>query len=82
MTNDELRAQLRAILAVEEQTPTDWQKVESLCLTTKAQLATRKNIPNPPDIVHRFLDEPEDRRNERGYGPWQRRHLRQWLDSV
>ena len=79
MTLDELRADLRAILAEEEQWPVDWPKVEFLCLRAIEQLITEPRPVYPHDAVYHFLDDPDIREKDPAYAENQRDKLRAWL---
>jgi hypothetical protein len=81
MTIDELRDDLRAILAAEEQSPPDWMQVETLCLRTIKRLATETEPSYPRDVVYHFLDDPDVRQKSATYGAGQRERLRHWLDT-
>jgi hypothetical protein len=81
MTIEELRAELRAILAAEEQSPPDWQKIEARCLRTIGCLATEAEPSYPHDVVYHFLDDPDVRQKSAQYGDGQRQRLREWLDG-
>jgi hypothetical protein len=82
MTLDELRAELRAILAEEEQWPIDWRKVEFLCLRTIGRLNTEPQPVYPHDVVYHFLDDSDIRENDTAYAERQRDMLRAWLGSA
>jgi len=81
VTIDELRAELRAILAAEEQSPPDWQEVEARSLRTIERLAKEAEPSFPHDTVYHFLDDPDVRRKSADYGEAQRQRLRHWLDE-
>ena len=81
MTIDELRSELRAILASEEQTPPDWQEVETRSHRVIERLATEDEPSYPHDIVYHYLDDPDVRRKSPRYGEGQRQRLREWLDG-
>ena len=70
---------MRAILAAEEQTPPDWQQVETRSLSVIERLATEDEPAYPHDIVYHFLDDPDVRQKSAHYGDRQRQRLRQWL---
>jgi hypothetical protein len=81
MTIDELRSELRAILAAEEQAPPDWQQVERRSLRVIERLATEDEPEYPHDVVYHFLDDTDVRQKSARYGDGQRLRLRQWLDG-
>ena len=76
MTLDELRAELRAILTAEEQSPPDWQEVDRRSLRTVERLATEAEPSYPHDTVYHFLDDPDVRQKSPKYGEAQRQRLR------
>lgn len=80
MTREEIQSQLRAILAVEEQSPIDWPRVETLCRETLAELSADTRVFYKRDPIHRFLEDPRGRQAEPAYGVWQRELVRSWLD--
>ena len=81
MTIDELRTELRAILAAEEQSPPDWIHVDARCLRTIERLATEPEPPYPHELVYHFLDDSDVRRKSGFYADEQRQRLRHWLDD-
>lgn len=81
MTLEELRSDLRAILAQEEASPTDWVSVERMCLELIGKLARGKEPPYPHDVVYHYLDDPDIRRKDDPYGRGQRLQLQRWLDG-
>lgn len=82
MTLEDLRSDLRAILAEEEASPTDWVSVDRMCLGLIGKLARGKEPPYPPhDVVYHYLDDPDIRRKDEAYGRGQCMQLRRWLDG-
>lgn len=81
MTLEELRADLRAILAKEEALPADWIAVDEMCLGLIRKLAAEKEPPYPHDVVYHYLDDPDIRRKDDAYGRGQRLRLKRWLDD-
>ena len=81
MTIDELRAELRTILAAEEQSPPDWGQVEARCLATVERLAIEPKAEYPHDVVYHYLDDTDVRQKSPAYGEEQRQRLRQWLEG-
>jgi len=81
MTIGELKAELRAILAAEEQSPPDWQQVEARSLRTIERLGTEAQPSYPHDVVYQFLDDADVRQKSADYGEGQRQRVRQWLEA-
>ena len=82
MTREELRTELAAILALEEQSPTDWREVEARCLRTIERLNTEAKPSYQHEVVYHFLDDPDVRQKDDEYAVGQRERLRQWLDRA
>lgn len=81
MTIGELRTELAAILALEEQSPTDWHQVEARCLRTIERLTKEPEPSYPHEVVYHYLDDPDVRQKDSGYAKGQRERLRGWLDA-
>lgn len=79
MTIEELKSELRAILAMEEKTPPDWSEIETRSLNVIRRLSTEKAPSYPHDIVYHFLDDSDVRQKSQPYGESQRQRLREWL---
>jgi hypothetical protein len=79
MTLDELKFNLKLILAEEDSVDVDWSKVESLCLDVLRRLNTQPEPEYPHDIVSHFLDDPDVRQKSSEYALMQRQRLRNWL---
>ncbi|TFI59654.1 hypothetical protein E2493_03275 [Sphingomonas parva] len=82
MTLDELKADLRAILAEEEQQQVDWGRVQLLCLGTIGRLATEPEPSYAHEVVYHFLDDADIREKGTVYAERQRERLRAWLDPA
>ena len=78
MISDDLRAELRSILALEAAADVDWPSVEQRCLAL-----VRDFVPESRDdgIVLHFLDDPDIRRKDRGYAGRQREKLSRYLSE-
>ncbi len=76
----ELRSRVGAILAVEEQQPTDWRCVELLTIELKRELL---DATDTPEIVNHFLDDIDIRRkpSQRDYAERQRAELRRFITT-
>ena len=81
MKLDDLKSELRAILAAEDQNPPDWQQVEARSLRVVERLAKEEEPSYPHDIVYHFLDDPDVRQKSARYGDMQRERLRKWLSE-
>ena len=81
MTIVELRNELKAILALEEQVPPDWQEVEKRSLRLIAELSNMGQATYPHDVVYQFLDDPDVRQKSTAYAERQRHRLREWLNK-
>ena len=79
MALEELTAELEAILALEEQSPVEWDTVERLCLRTIKRLNTEAEPQYPHAVVYHFLDDADVRRKDPAYARMQRDRLREWL---
>ncbi|MFZ4687797.1 MAG: hypothetical protein ACOYLS_01035 [Polymorphobacter sp.] len=79
MTLNELQANLRAILAAEEQPHIDWAMVEAMCLETIDRLNTEEPPAYPHDVVYHFLDDADIRQNDVRYATVQRKRIMTWL---
>lgn len=80
MAIDELKAELGAILTVEEQSSPDWQKVERGSLRKIERLATETE-PSTRTTQSTTSWTPDVRQKSPKYGEAQRQRLRQWLDE-
>ena len=80
MTIEELRTDLRAILAAEEKEHPDWNDVQGRCLRVATTLKAQPLPDFPHDIWH-FLADADIRRRDSQYAEEQRRDLRSWLDG-
>ena len=81
MTLNELKTQLRIILATEQAVPVDWATVERMSLDLLGKLATGDAPPHPHHVVYHYLDDPDVRRKDAAYGRHQRLRLQQWLEE-
>lgn len=79
MTLEELRAELEAILSLEEQPRIDWPQVEARCLRTVERLNTEAEPSYPHEVVYHFLEDMDARQKSPRYGGGQRQRLRKWL---
>jgi hypothetical protein len=79
MTIVELRADLAAILSLEEHQLTDWRMVEARCLDIIDRLNSEPEPSYPHDVVYRFLDDADVRQKDAAYAANQRTRLREWL---
>ena len=79
MTLEELRSDLRTILAEEQRKPVDWQKVEELCVQVVDRLNTEPEPAYPHDVVYHFLEDADARQKSLRYADEQREKLRTWL---
>jgi hypothetical protein len=82
MTPDELKSDLRAILAAEEAAPADWARVESMSLATIKRLNGEAEPDYPHDVIYHYLDDFDVRRIDDVYGRGQRAWLKSWLSSA
>ena len=64
MTLSDLKRELRAILAAEEQPEVDWLLVENLCDQALRRLNFEPAPDYPHDTVYHFLDDPDVRRKD------------------
>ena len=78
MVSDELRAELRRIIALETTAEVDWPVVEERCLAL-----VRDFVPLAWDeeIVSHFLDDPDIRRKDWRYAEQQREQLIRYLNA-
>jgi hypothetical protein len=81
MTLDELRANLHAILAAEEQPHIEWAMVEAMCLRTIDQLNTEGQPQFPHEVVYHFLDDADIRQRDASYAKVQRERIAKWLTA-
>ncbi len=79
MTLEELKAELGAILLIEEATPVDWARVEQMCLELIGKLRSEIEPNYPYEVVYHYLDDADVRRKDAAYGRAQRIRLRRWL---
>lgn len=81
MTLEELRTELECILHLEEQPSVNWEAVKARCLDSVARLNMAPEPPYPHEAVYHFLDDPDVRQKDCGYGEMQRDRLRRWLSD-
>ncbi len=81
MTLDELRADLHAILAAEEQPYIDWAMVQAMCLRTIDRLNTEEQPEFPHEVVYHFLDDADIRQRDASYAIVQRERIMAWLTA-
>lgn len=81
MTLEELKSELSAILAAEEQSPPDWGQVEERSLRTIGRLATEPRPDYPHEVVYHYLDDLDVRQTSARYGQHQRKRLKRWLED-
>jgi len=81
MTLDELRIALRTVLVAEDTQEVDWALVEAFCLETIGRLNREGEPEYPHDVVYRFLDDADIRRQDADYAKIQRERLMAWLDT-
>lgn len=81
MTLEDLKSDLRAILAKEEANLTDWGLVDRMCLELIEKLENGKAPSYAHDVVYHYLDDPDIRRKDDPYGRGQRLRLKRWLDG-
>ena len=82
MTLDELRGDLHAILAAEEQPNIDWPMVEVMCLRAIDRLNSEGQPEFPYEIVYHFLDDADIRQRDASYAEVQRERLMTWLRAA
>jgi hypothetical protein len=82
MTIDDLRAELAAILTIEEGQSPDWQEIEASCLALVGRLVAESEPSYPHEIVYHFLDDVDVRRKDGRYADQQRDKLRHWLHTL
>ena len=81
MTLDELKLELKAILAIEQQVEIDWAKSEARCMNVIERLSAGPEPEYPHHIVYHFLDDPDVRKKDDQYASTQHQALGEWLDS-
>lgn len=82
MTLDDLKAELRAILAEEMRVPVDWAQVEARCLQLSLRLPkSGLSDSNFPHEIYHYLSDADIRRKDEDRAAEQRSELRQWLNE-
>ena len=81
MNFDELRVDVHAILAAEEQPQIDWAMVEAMCLRAIERLNTEGQPEYPYDVVYQFLDDVDIRQKDASYAAVQRERITAWLTA-
>ena len=82
MTLAVLKADLQAILSLEERVSVDWRELEERCL--KLRLRLSKLGLGDADFAHEiyhYLSDADIRRKDAVYAAAQRAELRKWLDD-
>ena len=80
MEEEELRRRVGEILAAEEASRPDWERVESLSAALDEYL---REYPQTqcPDSVYHYLDDADIRARDEGYGEWQRDLVRRYVET-
>lgn len=80
MQSEQLKAELRAILRLEERPMPDWEDVKRRCLELNGWLLAEGPWTYPA-IVSQYLDDADIRSKDVRYGARQRHQLGQWLGA-